>query len=516
MRKVVVIGIDGATWDLIKPWAESGELPTFKKLMDEGVWGDLESTIPPVTGPAWVSFSTGKNPGKHGIFDFVYLKNGNLKLHTSRDIKSLTFYDILSREGFENDIIGLPLSFPPMDGFREVMVSDFLYFQKDVIPDSKKEYLKNYKVCSDFSKKGDDLLEDIIETARLRVDSAKELFVNESGDFYFVLFKETDDVSHTFWKEIKKNTKLGKKAKEIFYIADEFLSWILEQMDENSVLIVMSDHGFGDYPYRININKLLAGMGYLTFETKERESDESISQRAMNHHNCIKHVKLPKVVYSVSKNSLVKPIARRVFKLLFKNKTPGLVKGIDFSNSSAFVPTTESFGIYISKKFTEKEKIKFNLFESLKSLEYNGCRVINRVFMNNQIYSGPYLRRGPDIIFLTNNFVVGVKDSNTLFDIHEQGSYHELTGIFLAYGKCIRKGKKLDAKIYDIAPTILHIFGLPIPEDMDGKVLTEIFEENSEFARRKPDYTPQSYYEMRREDEKLKQRIKNLKFKDKI
>ncbi|WP_193383885.1 hypothetical protein [Pyrococcus yayanosii] len=94
---------------------------------------------------------------------------------------------------------------------------------------------------------------------------------------------------------------------------------------------------------------------------------------------------------------------------------------------------------------------------------------------------------------------------------------HRLNGIFLAYGPGIKKGYKIEnAKIYDIAPTILHIFGLPIPNDMDGRVLMEIFEEDSEFAKRKPKYVDPSYYEKKQEDEKLKKAIKNLKLKGKL
>ncbi|RLE47527.1 MAG: hypothetical protein DRJ18_03130 [Candidatus Methanomethylicota archaeon] len=72
--RVIVIGLDGATWKLIKPWAEEGKLQTLKRLMEEGAYGELKSTIPPITAAAWASLLTGKNPGKTGIYDFLYLK----------------------------------------------------------------------------------------------------------------------------------------------------------------------------------------------------------------------------------------------------------------------------------------------------------------------------------------------------------------------------------------------------------------------------------------------------------
>ena len=69
--KVVVIGLDAATWTLIRPWIDEGGMPNLANLMRAGVSGSLQSVLPPITPPAWTSFMTGKNPGKHGVFHFV-------------------------------------------------------------------------------------------------------------------------------------------------------------------------------------------------------------------------------------------------------------------------------------------------------------------------------------------------------------------------------------------------------------------------------------------------------------
>jgi predicted AlkP superfamily phosphohydrolase/phosphomutase len=77
IKKVIIIGLDGATWNLIKPWADKGLLPTFKELMEKGVWGELESTVPPWTIPAWYSLFSGKSPVKLGFFSFMVRKGYN-------------------------------------------------------------------------------------------------------------------------------------------------------------------------------------------------------------------------------------------------------------------------------------------------------------------------------------------------------------------------------------------------------------------------------------------------------
>src|SRR5882672_6550113 len=78
--KVVIIGLDAATWTLIRPWMAEGGMPNLAKLIKEGVSGTLQSILPPITPPAWTSFMTGKNPGKHGVFHFIEARPGTYEL----------------------------------------------------------------------------------------------------------------------------------------------------------------------------------------------------------------------------------------------------------------------------------------------------------------------------------------------------------------------------------------------------------------------------------------------------
>ena len=105
-RKVIVFGLDGATWDLLDPWLSDGKLPTIGELVNEGVKGVLHSTIPPITPVAWASFCTGKNPGKHGVFGFSY--RGRL-LTTSHAIKAPRIWNILDLYGKRSCILYLSL-----------------------------------------------------------------------------------------------------------------------------------------------------------------------------------------------------------------------------------------------------------------------------------------------------------------------------------------------------------------------------------------------------------------------
>ena len=113
--RVLVIGLDGATFDLIKPWAAAGHLPTLRRLLEEGAHGELQSTIPPMTGPAWTTFATGVNPGKHDLYDWIARTPGTYQFRptTALDCKTPSIYELLSRVQRRVCVLNVPMTFPP-------------------------------------------------------------------------------------------------------------------------------------------------------------------------------------------------------------------------------------------------------------------------------------------------------------------------------------------------------------------------------------------------------------------
>jgi len=174
--------------------------------------------------------------------------------------------------------------------------------------------------------------------------------------------------------------------------------------------------------------------------------------------------------------------------------------------------------IYITE---ENDSLKEEIIKKLESLKDpdTGERVIEKVFRKEEIYQGKFINKAPDLVILPKK---GYSLIHKLSDVPIRNPQfkkadHALNGIFLAHGQDIKHGVKIEnARIYDIAPTILHIFNLPIPEDIDGKVLKEIFEENSEFAKRKIQYVDTTGYKKLMGNERLKDIVKDLKLKGKI
>ena len=113
-KKLIGVGLDSATLDIILPLVKSGILPTFKKLFEQGAYGVLESTIPPITPCAWETAMTGVNPGRHNIFDFFsYLPNYQVEVLTSKDRAALAVWDYLGKAGKKSIVFNYPMGYPP-------------------------------------------------------------------------------------------------------------------------------------------------------------------------------------------------------------------------------------------------------------------------------------------------------------------------------------------------------------------------------------------------------------------
>ena len=533
MAKVLVIGWDGATWDIAIKLMKEGKMPNLQKLIKNGTWGNLESSIPPWTVPAWNIMSTGLNPGKLGFATFFVREEYKFKpyflfkeLQTKRNV-----WDIISRYGKKVIVANLP-NLHIAYRINGCMVCGWLFLDEDTLtyPQNLKEELD--KVCDGYevdvvvpgfregSKRDKAPASDKEYLLRSREILEKHfrafeyLLKNKDWDFAFLVFAEPDRVQHRFWE----NPEI---IQETYKILDQKLGHILNNViDRETIVFLVSDHGFGPNKRVLNINEFLLKEGYL---------------RLKNNKDVTK--KLDPIII-VRKLKLL-PVARRVFNVLpnkIKEKILMTTGPKSISEVEIDWENTKCYGygvfgdIYSNVKGRdpqgsvdpeEYEAIRDEIIEKLQSLrDPKTGKILNiQVFKREDIYDTTIQnKRLPDLVILVNEDINGINPKIGIGEIisYEKGGNHRLNGIFLAYGPEIKKGQKVDAKIYDIAPTILHIFGLPIPNDMDGRVLMEIFEEDSEFIKREPRYAEPSYYEKKQEDEKLKKAIKNLKLKGKI
>ncbi len=513
-NKLIVIGLDGATWDLIKPWAEQRRLPTFKKLIENGVWGELESTIPPVTIPAWISFATGKNPGKLGCYDFLLPTKSldDVKPITIKDIPSKTFYEILYENGKKCIIINLPGSYPPR--IRETVITSFLtqgdnfIFPSELVNEIQE--FKNYRLVPNRSLyvKGKiiDYVNDIREIERIRFECAKKLFKKE-WDLFFLLFSGTDWIQHVMYDKLISgamgdNMVPIKLYKEI----DKYIGWFVDNAPSNVNILFMSDHGFKVYEKKFFVNGWLKREGYLKVEDRTktrtpRHISEKETQRAIS-----KRIKIKLPVFLLNYLKLLgwmHPLYMKLKKVIPLEVQMDVIQP-KASETVAYALThsgSNFVGIYIhdKKRFNDGnveledyENIRAEIIYKLKKLKdpKTGEKIVKKIWRKEELYFGDELGMAPDIIFkLSDEYHMGRLLVGEVFRDNMIISNHALHGIFLAYGQDIKKGVEVEGvTIYDLAPTILHIFGIPIPKDMDGRVLKEIFKEDSEYSDREVVY----------------------------
>lgn len=510
MGKTIVIGIDGATWNIMRPLLDKKKLPNIDKIVSEGVSGNLSSTIPPVTGPAWISFATGKNPGKHGCYDFIRpVKSlSKTKVISTKDISSQCFYELIDQYGSKCTIINMPGSHPPRINETVITslmtIGDEFVYPKDAIKVAPS--LENYRIVPNMKLLADEhIYEYILDVLKLennRFECAKELF-KQKWDFFFVMFSGTDWIQH-----IKDKQYLtSPNGNNIYMNIDSYVGWFLNNMPSDSNLIIMSDHGFKSYDGIFYINEWLKQEGYLVTKTSA-QSDESSHKFKDDFKKKSKgrmNVKIPTSLLKIfahlnSKIPLynyyctIKRILPIDLSSNFTRNVPDLPKTI------AFTTTEESRAIYINDKgrfmdgcvdVADVDNIAHEIATKLRQMMINGEKLFESVHLKNDIYSGERVIDAPDIILELDKYSISNNSYPNLY-YHGHNRFtnnHDPNGVFLAYGNDIKSNITVgNARIIDLAPTILHMFGIPIPRDMDGRVLTEIFTDDSEMGGRRVVY----------------------------
>ena len=525
--RVLVIGLDGATFDLIKPWAAEGRLPTLARLMDGGAHGSLHSTIPPMTGPAWTTFATGVNPGKHDLYDWIAREAGTYHFlpTTALDCKTPTVYELLSQVGRSVCVMNVPMTFPPKP-VNGVVVSGLPapdlesgVTYPDTLLDEIRENVGDYILYPDpgqaYSDSGiDAFLKRLYRTTDLRVETLNYLRGRDDWDFAMVVFNGTDTISHAMWKfmdsshplhDPAKAAKYGNAIRDYYSYVDAKLAAIVDDLDDDTTLIIMSDHGFGPFHKFIHVNNWLMDQDFMAVKPgalaglKHRMFRLGFSP--MNVYNTLMALGLGSL-----KREVVRGQGQGLMKTLFLS-----FDDVDWSRTKAYslgnvgqirinVAGREPFGCVARGE--EYEAVRDDIIARLYRMTdpKTGEQVVEQVYRREEIYAGPYLDDAPDIVFIPRRleyFGFGEYEfgSHKIIEPMQRGisGTHRLNGIFIAYGARVRAGAAThDAHLVDLAPTILHLMDEAVADHMDGRVLTEALSAAVSKPIERRSYTPQA------------------------
>jgi predicted AlkP superfamily phosphohydrolase/phosphomutase len=505
MKRVVVLGLDGFTWKTLDYLRKHVEMQNLEKLRNNSAWGTLLSTKPPSTIPAWISFITGVDAGKHGVFTFLQPK-GTLKntpVVTSADIKTLTLQEILRKRGKKSILINLPCGTPALT--KDITLGSFISRKSERIhPKSLEDELKEYELTADteFNKGPREHINRLMEVMDKRFNTAKKLY-KKDWDFFFVLLSATDQLQHHIYDIIEDGT-LGEYKDGIirFYKrVDEIIGWFSDNIDEDTVLILMSDHGFKAYHYAFSINNFLNKHGFLKYKKGDMpamtETNEEIRQKdAKKPKLNIKRIIKPLYGHPATRKIIVRayrivrsivPIEKYVELEKFEWITPDIDKSsaISFTRDSVFINHKKLGGIVDDKEAEELKKKIVDLLRKERS-PLTGKSPFSSVETREEAYKGNEIDKAPDII-------LNYSDHNPMTGHYTQDVYaeqiintHDPYGIFLIHRKGVAGEKLNERSILDIAPTILYLMGQPIPSYFDGKPIEVAQDLKIEFIEMHP------------------------------
>lgn len=504
--KVFVIGLDGGTLDIIKPWVSEGKLPHLAEIMANGSFGKLRSTIHPLTAPAWTSFMTGKNPGKHGIFDFISLMPNSYQIRYNNALSRMSpsLWKLLSDAGKKVIAVNVPFTFPPenvngilISGLDTPSTKSVFTYPPSLYKEIKK-HVGEYLIIAQYknTKGRGGYASEILHMIENRAATAKYLMDNYQWDFFMVVFSATDIAQHTFWKYMDPNhpqyiaeeaAKYGNVILGVYQKIDKEIGHIMERLDDRTTLIIMSDHGAGPLKKVVYLNKWLEQQNLLRFSQKNNSTLASTQFSKKLLGRCKKD--LPRGVKNI--------ITKFFPELKAKVDSYLVTSHIDWPHTKAF-----SCGVHgsivinlrgrqprgIVQPGEDYEELRNEINARLSDLAdpETGEAVIERVYRREELYHGKFVQYAPDLLIQWKDYAYtaqqdygeGVKsifETRNKFEFSEKehNGSHRLDGVIMMFGELMKAGTELKgSEIIDLAPTILYLMGTEIPIDMDGKVLT--------------------------------------------
>ena len=505
--KTVVIGLDGAGFELIDPWIETGALPNIAKIKQRGVWADMRSVLPPVTSPNWKSYSTGKNPGKLGIFwwENVDWRNRRVYYPVKRKFESKEIWDYLGEAGMKVGVVGMPTTYPPkkVNGFLiaggpDAEEKGFAY-PLNLEEELKKQGWRNHPLnIIDIDR--EKACREIYEIIDRQFKTADALGERYAVDFLMVAIFRSNNLHHFLWD--------APETKKTWEMIDRHIG---EFMDKGCDLIIMSDHGSNRIESVFNINSWLQKEGYLNLNNS---IGTSLLYKLGLNRQSLAIVASRLGILRLLRGIVPKTLYRKLPNESGQIKKEVIINKVNWQKSRALA--SGQGPIYLNPANSDNAALKEEIKRKLETLvdSSTGKKIIERIHSKEEIYHGRYMSEAPDLIIdqAKGVHIPGGIGQRGIFDSPRRWqAENKRTGLFMAYGPDIKGTGKIDnVSILDLAPTILHLMALSVPDDMDGRVLDEVFKNVIKPARR---VVKKSLGES--EKERIRGKIGNLKSKGK-
>jgi len=472
--KTIIIGLDGATFDIIKPLASAGRLPVLSRLMKEGATAPLRSTILPNSFPGWASCTTGTSEGMHGVFS-PFIKNQSsygVRAMSGRDIMTRPVWDILTEHSGRSIVLNVPTTYPP-EPINGLMVTGMLTPGRGsefTHPSSLRNELlaefPNYVIEPERIPDKLARANEFRRTIEVRERALKFLMQKSEWDFLMVVFSVLDRAQHDYWADMDPshprhdpNTppEFREFIHEIYQRLDLAVGNLIEQLPADSRVLVVSDHGFCSELFEVRVNELLASAGLLAFKSPAfRKSVAGL-------------------------RSFKDKVARRI--------SPAVANGNVWVNLAGREPE----GIVRESDFDGVIEECRSALVRLTSPE-DGEPVFESVMRRDEAFNGAWSSRLPDLVMVTrrDEYVYNERPGygEVIVPADSTTGTHSRDGIFIAWGRGVEPSGSFTTlpNLRDVGPTALASLGCPLTTDMDGRPVMEVFADVSEPMRQGTSY----------------------------
>jgi predicted AlkP superfamily phosphohydrolase/phosphomutase len=490
--------LDCASPKLITRWRS--QLPNISSIIKEGVSGVLWSSHPPITCPAWNCFSTGKNPGKIGVYDFLNLmQDGTTRVYNSTMQDSADVWEIISAHGKTVGVYNVPTTYPPrrvngflVSGFLAPLSSRDYAYPKELVEELDR-LTGGYELdlpldYAGYAKGGKEaFLKEIQRLHRKQETVTLHLMKKLRWDFFMVVFTLLDAVQHQFYDE--SDPSKMDVILQSYKLADETLGNILKETDKDTSVLVASDHGARQAPSVFFANGWLRRQGYL--ELRRSSKPPSLSEVLLPRlRRMVRRHFRPTTIIALLRFLPFHLQGRATHERRGKESVDSRLGSVDWTRTCAFAFGSASpcGRIYLNRQHPairqDCEALKTELKSKISQISEpmgsgEGRNVAVDIIEREKVYWGKYAHLAPDLIFYMHvdgkacDISSGFSDQ--LWGQSELLGSHEPDGFWALRGQNVVPGRVLDAKITDMAPTILHALGIPIPADMDGTVVKGAF-----------------------------------------
>ena len=544
--RLVVIGLDGATWDVIGPALESGKLPALRGLMDGGVWGKLNSTVPPYTTPAWASFATGRNPAGHGVYSWDVLRPNSYvnSLATRRHIAAPALWEVLDRQGMAAGVYGIPMTYPPVKLGRGYVVCCFdapkidpnMGEPGEVVAELQ-ETVGDECLQAHLSGPVDGVFD--LEDARRKTEAATRaalhLMRTRPTDLFAMDLMVTDVVGHYFHGQRQCWTPEGETVDDAvlwaYEQADASLGEMLDALGDEATVVVISDHGMGVGRFDVDLNFILSQAGLLARRSSGGGMGSRLRRSALTAARWARRTFVPDSLWSsIRRDGGAVDVARSM----------AASAEIDWSRTQAFswslggvirlnVQGREPQGVVAPE---DVDSVRADVMAALRGLELEAVagRPVAKALDSREVYGDVEMAgQAPDVLAFPNRDIgcdfsppslghagPGVKLSSEASP--PRTGVHRSTGIFAARGPLVSAAGEIpDAHIADIAPTVLYMLGARIPDGMTGRVIESAVADEVQ-SQRRPEYSADAEWApgeaseglTEAEEELVKERLKDL------